>query len=140
MQLSKQSVAVAVILVILLILVRVFEKSLFYDPLLAFFKTEDKVLPDYNAAKLYLSLAARYMLNMALSLGIIYVLFRDKSILKVCLYLYLAIFAGLMLAFFLVINAGQVNLLALFYIRRFLIQPLFLLLFVPAFYYQKRTN
>ncbi|MFY7758816.1 MAG: exosortase F system-associated membrane protein, partial [Flavobacterium stagni] len=28
----------------------------------------------------------------------------------------------------------------LFYLRRFLIQPLFLLLFVPAFYYQKRIK
>jgi exosortase F-associated protein len=25
-----------------------------------------------------------------------------------------------------------------FYVRRFLIQPLFIILFIPAFYYQKR--
>jgi exosortase F-associated protein len=28
----------------------------------------------------------------------------------------------------------------LFYIRRFLIQPIFLLLFLPAFYYQKQNR
>jgi exosortase F-associated protein len=28
--------------------------------------------------------------------------------------------------------------LALFYVRRFLIQPIFLLLLIPAFYFQKK--
>jgi exosortase F-associated protein len=32
------------------------------------------------------------------------------------------------------------NNFVLFYIRRFLIQPLFLLLFIPAFFYQKRIK
>ncbi|WP_374707786.1 exosortase F system-associated protein [Flavobacterium sp. J372] len=46
----------------------------------------------------------------------------------------------LMIAFIIVVNTEKPNLLALFYIRRFLIQPLFLILFIPAFYYQRRNS
>lgn len=140
MQLSKKSVAVALMLVFLLILVRVFEKSLFYDPLINFFKSEKKIMPHYNAVKLYMGISFRYLLNMAISLGILYALFKDKAIIKICLYLYLLLFVLLMVALFLVMSANDINLLALFYIRRFLIQPLFLLLFLPAFYYQKKMK
>jgi len=32
------------------------------------------------------------------------------------------------------------NNLILFYVRRFLIQPIFVILFIPAFYYQKQIK
>jgi exosortase F-associated protein len=42
--------------------------------------------------------------------------------------------------FFLLEYTKTPDLLILFYIRRFLIQPLFLILFVPAFFYQISVN
>lgn len=138
---QKTSRVIAVfILVAGLVSVRIFQESLFYDPLIAFFKTENKILPEYNAFKLYINLAYRYTINALISLAIIYLIFKDKSILKVSGVLYFSLFVILMVVFYIVINKETVNLLQLFYVRRFLIQPLFLILFVPAFYYQKKLN
>ncbi|RZL46306.1 MAG: exosortase F system-associated protein [Pedobacter sp.] len=137
MRLNKTSIAAIVILVILLVSVRIFQEALFYDPLLEFFKNESKVLPEYDSAKLFFGVVFRYFLNTALSLGIIYFFFKDLSIIRLASVLYAVFFVVLIVAFFLVLSASEVSLLALFYVRRFLIQPLFLLLFVPAFYYQR---
>jgi exosortase F-associated protein len=54
---------------------------------------------------------------------------------------YLLFFIILISLFFIVLFFfGETNKMTLFYIRRFLIQPIFLLLFLPAFYYQKKIN
>lgn len=140
LQLSKPAIAGIVILLILLVFVRLFEKQLFYDPLLQFFKHEKKILPQYNSMRLFLNLAFRYGLNMLISIGIIYLLFKDAATIRLTAILYTVLFALLIAAFFLVLRADEVNLLLLFYIRRFLIQPLFLLLFVPAYYYQRKMK
>ena len=125
------------LLLILLVAVRLFQENLFYDPLLPFFKTENKVLPDYNSFKLFAGLAFRYFLNSIFSLAIIYLAFKDRGIVRLAAILYGLFFVVFITAFFIIINTDDVNLLLLFYIRRFLIQPLFLILFLPAFYYQK---
>jgi exosortase F-associated protein len=138
LQLSKIDMAGIALLLLCIIGVRLFEGKLFYDPLLAFFKDDDaKPLPPYNSLALFLGLAFRYVLNSVFSLGIIYLVFKDRSMLKLTTVLYAVFFAVLIAAFFLVLSADKPNVLLLFYIRRFLIQPLFLILFVPAFYYQK---
>jgi exosortase F-associated protein len=55
--------------------------------------------------------------------------------------LYLLFFIILVIAFiFILFYNGETNKMGLFYVRRFIIQPLFLLLFLPAFYYQKQKN
>jgi exosortase F-associated protein len=65
--------------------------------------------------------------------------FKDSELVKFSSVLYLIFFLILIMAFFSVMYVfGEKNNLALFYIRRFIIQPLFVVLFVPAFYYQAR--
>jgi exosortase F-associated protein len=72
-------------------------------------------------------------------LAIIYVLFKDVDAVKFASVLYFIFFVILIGAFFFIVsNKGEINKMNLFYVRRFLIQPIFLLLFVPAFYYQKQ--
>ena len=139
-QLSKTSVAGLIALLLLLISVRIFQRVLFYDPLLAFFESSKKQLPPYNGAKLYLSLVFRYILNSLISLGILWVVFKDKSIVKLSSTLLLVFFIFLLGVFAIVLNTENPSLLIIFYIRRFLIQPLFLILFLPAFYYQKHMR
>lgn len=134
------SAAAITVLLILLVCVRLFEEKLFYDPLLEFFRHEGKILPDYNTPRLLLHLGLRYWLNSLLSIAIVWFCFKDKSVIKVTLLLYALFFVVLMAAFFITLNADNPGLMVLFYIRRFLIQPLFLILFVPAFYYQKYVN
>jgi exosortase F-associated protein len=132
-----------VVLVALLVLIRAFEDQLFYDPFLDYFKNDftHLPLPDFNSFQLFLGLLFRYTLNTVVSLGIIYVLFKDVQMVKFALVLYYFFFMILIAAFFyIVLFIKGHNNLVLFYVRRFLIQPIFVLLFVPGFYYQKQNK
>lgn len=134
---------IAVFCVIMFALIRQFEDVLFYDPFLAFFKGEfaGAALPGYDGLQLLGSLAFRYGLNTLVSLVLIYALFRNKDQLRFAAVLYAFFFVLLIIAFFAVIKVfGNSNLTVLFYIRRFLIQPLWVILFLPAFYYQERLS
>ena len=139
----KLRIALAMMLVLLLVLIRTYEDRLFYDPFLSYFKTDyyNLPLPELNNIQLFFGLVFRYFLNSSLSLAIIYVLFKDIEAVKFASILYLIFFTLLILALFLVLSFfGETNKMTLFYIRRFLIQPIFLLLFLPAFYYQKQND
>jgi exosortase F-associated protein len=119
-----------------------FENQLFYDPFLDFFKSEFQLmpLPTFDGFQLFLSLFLRYLLNAIVSLAIIYVAFKEVELVKFSALLYGIFFVILTIVFFAIIHFyGNTNNLLLFNIRRFLIQPIFVLLFVPAFYYQKKV-
>ena len=128
-------------LVFLLVLVRAFENELFYDPLLNFFKKDftNLDLPQFDFALLMVNVLFRYALNTVFSLGVIYILFKDISMIKFALFLYAFFFVIFAIGFFYIVyfSAENQNWI-LFYIRRFLIQPIFLLLFIAGFYYQKQ--
>ncbi|TRX38799.1 exosortase F system-associated protein [Flavobacterium sp. ZT3R18] len=137
---NKANIFISLLLVCLLAAVRGFEDDLFYDPLLVYFEGDYMAmpLPEFNPLLLFLGLLFRYVLNTILSLGIIYFLFKDKEMVKFASILYLIFFLILMGAFFFILYFyGNQNNFLLFYVRRFLIQPLFLILFTPAFYFQK---
>jgi exosortase F-associated protein len=140
LKLSPVDAGIIFILLALLVSVRLFQDMLFYDPLIAFFKANAKILPELDSLKLFLSLSLRFLINTLLSLGILAVLFKDRGVVKLSAILYVIFFIVLIVAFCLVLEQNKPNLLMLFYIRRFLIQPLFLILFVPAFYYQKKAQ
>ncbi|WP_348813445.1 exosortase F system-associated membrane protein [Flavobacterium maritimum] len=131
------------VFVFLLALVRAFEDELFYDPFLAYFKKDfnSLPLPKYDAVKLFFGLLFRYGLNTVFSLGILYILFKDVDIIRFTSVLYGFFFLVLISLFFLIIYFYEEhNNLMLFYVRRFLIQPIFVIVFVPAFYYQKQNK
>lgn len=122
-------------------LIRFYENTLFYDPFLNYFKGnyQENPFPDFESFRLFLNYFFRYVLNTLLSLGIIYVIFRNKEFIKVSSILYLLFFVVLILALFAVVNYSE-NAFSLFYIRKFLIQPLFLLLFLLGFYFQMKSK
>jgi len=126
-----------IVLLGLIVCVRLFERNLFYDPFLSFFKAVDKTPPEYSSTKLFFGYAFRYLLNTVFSLGIIWLLFKDKGIIKLTVVLYLTVFIVLATALFITLSASPSSHQLIFYLRRFLIQPLLLLLFVPAFCYQR---
>ena len=139
----KVRILLAMLLVLLLALIRAYEDVLFYDPFLNYFKADyhNLPLPEVENISLFFGLFFRYFLNTVFSLGIIYVLFKDIEAVKFASILYLAFFIILVVVFFFVLSfLGEANKMGLFYIRRFLIQPIFLLLFLPAFYYQKQNK
>lgn len=130
------------LLVGLLILIRIFEADLFYDPLISFFKLDHSTeqLPQFNASKLVGSMALRFIITTAISIGVLWLLFNKRDILKVAGLLYLVLFVILIVVFVLLIQSSEsAGHMALFYVRRFLIQPIFLLLLIPAFYFQKKA-
>lgn len=133
----------ASVLVFCLVLVRFYEEVLFYDPFLAYFKSDfnNLPLPVFNTFLLILNLLFRYGLNMLLSLGLLYVIFKDVTMIRFSFFLYLIAFVLLLFLFFSVIYFyGAENNFLLFNVRRFLIQPIFVLLFIPAFYFQKQHS
>ena len=140
---NKKSVLLLILSVLGLVLIRAFEDQLFYDPFLQFFKYDyqNKPLPIFETTKLVIGLLFRYALNMFLSLGIIYLLFKQLQLVKFSAMLFIVLFVILMILFFGTLHfLEQPDYLVLFYLRRFLIQPLFLVLFIPAFYYQQLTR
>ncbi len=140
---NKGKIGWSLFLIALLILIRAFENTLFYDPFLNYFKDEYTHLPfpQINIFKLFFSLGIRFYLNSVISLLLLYVIFKDKQIVKFSALLYMILGSVLMISFiFILIFFGEENKMMLFYIRRFLIQPIFILLFIPGFYYQKQIK
>lgn len=134
--------ALLLLSVLLFALIRIYEDELFYDPFLNYFKSDFNhlLLPEYNTFKLVINLLFRYGLNAIISIGIIQLLFKDMGLIKFVSFLYVILFVILLVVFFIAIQYfAEHNILIVFYIRRFLIQPIFVLLFVPAFLYQKWT-
>lgn len=143
LQENRGKIGWSLFLILLLVLIRTFEQTLFYDPLLDYFKTENAHLPfpKFNVFKLFFSLGMRFYLNSVISLLLLYVLFKDTKIVKFSALLYVVLGSVLMISFIFILNFfAEENKLVLFYIRRFLIQPIFILLFIPAFYYQKKSK
>ncbi|MEP2935995.1 MAG: exosortase F system-associated protein [Gilvibacter sp.] len=125
-----------------LLLVRYYEADLFYDPFIPFFKGEYYYLtmPKFEWSEVLLSMGFRYGINMLLSLGIIYLVFKEKNVVKASLSIYALCFVVLLTVFAILLAKDSSSLTALFYVRRFIIQPILLLLLLPAFYYHKLKN
>tara|TARA_R110002124_G_scaffold101230_3_gene248686 strand:+ start:8908 stop:9348 length:441 start_codon:yes stop_codon:yes gene_type:complete len=131
---------VLAILIALLFLVRAFESNLFYDPLIKYFQNEYLYLrmPKVNTWKLVVDLLFRYTLNSLITLAIIYVYFNKKRYVKFAGFFLMLAFVLLIFTFvFLLKDEFKHGYLLPFYIRRFLIHPLFLIILFPAFYYMK---
>lgn len=129
------------VLFLLLVLIRVFEDQLFYDPYLLFFKNDYLYIdnPRQEVFKLTAFTTLRYVLNTIISLSIIYVIYKDKAMIKFSSAIYIIAYTILLMLFlFFVLNPKQENYYIFFNIRRFLIQPILLLLLLPALYYHKQ--
>lgn len=124
-------------------ILRLYQTEFFYDPFIAYFKSDyhSNSYPSFHQLHFYGSLIFRYVLNSLLSLIIIYAFFKSKEVLKFVtgLFVLLGIFLFMLLLWEIHFSESK-SPFFLFYVRRFLIQPIFLLLFVPALYFQKKTQ
>ena len=131
------------VLFILLILVRAFENDLFYDPFIKYFENDYlySEMPKVEVQKLFFDLFFRYCINGLISLTIIFILFKKKSYLQFASAFYGIAFVLLVSVFLILVHQEFVNgYLLPFYLRRFLIHPLFLLILLPIFFYQNRSK
>ena len=136
-------IVLAIILFSMLFVVRAFESQLFYDPLLEYFKNDYlyKYIYNIDVWRLTVDMLFRYSLNSLISLGIIWVMFQRKDYLKFSGFFLMLAFMILIVIFVLLLRDDfESGYLLPFYIRRFIIHPLFLLLLLPAFYYQKLSK
>lgn len=130
-------------LFLLLVLVRAFEDVLFYDPFIEYFKNDylKQPIPNFSGSYLLWNMIFRYALNTIISLAIIYFAFENYDFLKFSVKFYAIAFLFLAFAFFVILKGElRQGYLFAFYIRRFLIHPLFVLLLLPAFYYKQLTS
>ena len=138
---NKFKIIITILIIVCFSLVRGFEKQLFYDPFLAYFETDfnDLPFPELNTFHFFLALLFRYGVNTILSLLLIYTLFQNVQILKFSIVLYLILLIVFFAVFFLILNYYSNGNWLLFYVRRFIIQPMLVLLFIPAFHYQQQS-
>ncbi|WP_372744384.1 exosortase F system-associated protein [Lutibacter sp.] len=128
------------LLILGLIAVRAFIEPLFYDPLIEYFKTDylSKSVPKIDMFLYFLNISIRYIVNSIISITIIYLVFEKKEIAVFSAKIFFVAFLVLMMLLFLALyNYLGSGYLFLFYVRRFLIHPIILLVLIPAFYYQK---
>ncbi|HPF11048.1 MAG TPA: exosortase F system-associated protein [Flavobacteriaceae bacterium] len=126
------------LLVGVLVLVRAYAPVLFYDPLILFFKSAYATQPllELDFWGLLWSVSLRFWLNSSISLVILWLWFQKRDVVRFSLLLYGLAFVLLLLAFVVLLQTSEAGgMQPLFYVRRFLIHPILLLLLVPGFYF-----
>ncbi|QDP85504.1 exosortase F system-associated protein [Chryseobacterium sp. SNU WT5] len=125
-----------------LIGVRILEDTIFYDPFQAFFHLANKhaPFPEFDWVPLVLNYLFRFGLNLILSASIVYLIFQNKQWMLQAILLILIVFIITFPIYLYCIHTKfEVGYLFSFYMRRFVIQPLILLLIIPLFYYRKHV-
>ncbi|AZB31117.1 exosortase F system-associated membrane protein [Chryseobacterium balustinum] len=121
--------------------VRILEDQIFYDPFLNYFHEGNKNIsfPEFEWGKLIVSHLFRFILNLFFSCIIIHFLFKNKDWTVQGAVLISIIFAiTFPIYLYCIYDRFDIGYLFSFYMRRFVIQPLILLLIVPLFYYRKQ--
>ena len=139
----KKRIRIPLIIILFLALVgvRAVGVKLFYDPFIRYFAYDYLYhpIPDYNTFKLFFHIFLRYAVNTLISLAIIYLAFQKKGLVRFSVKFYIAAFFVLSIVYYILLKIGfDHGYLLGFYVRRFLIHPVFVLILLPAFYYQKK--
>lgn len=137
MKLLKKLILIG-FLVGVLVLIRMVEYQFFYDPFMYFFSTGENAAKVTYPKMLFFSVFFRFLLNTVISLAVLWVAFRKVAIIKFAALLY-AVFFVLLFPIFLYLmqHVTMEDYLAAFYVRRFLVHPVLILLLLPAFYYYR---
>lgn len=131
------------ILVCALFAVRWYGKSFFYDPFMDYFNGDYLIaqFPDFVFLDLIMNLTLRYCINSFISILIIGLAFKRKTVVIFSLKFYLIAFVLLTLVYAYQLNHEFRNgYLIAFYVRRMLIHPMFLIILMPVLYYHKKLN
>lgn len=122
-----------------MILVYVFQIEIFYDPLNHFqFNPQNPQVPEINSGKLVLSKSIRYLLNDTFGLMVIWGLFGNKKYLQFAVYVFLFGFLVLLPLYLILVTNFYVETRPfLNHLHRLVLNPVLMMLLIPAFYYQK---
>lgn len=134
---------IVIIAIFGLIGVRVVEEKIFYDPFLEYFHEANKKadFPDFEWTKLILNYLFRFFLNLIFSVIAVHFIFKKKDWTIQAAILMALVFAIIFPIYLFCIHTKfEIGYLFSFYMRRFVIQPLILLLIIPMFYYRKNLE
>ena len=126
-----------------LISVRFLEDKIFYDPFLEFFKADYKVaqVPDFIWGKLMLNHFFRFALNLIFSAIVVHFMFLNKKWTIQAVFLMAVAFLFFFpIYLWCLYSKMEIGYLFTFSVRRFVIQPIILLLIIPIFYYRKKLG
>ncbi|MCX8533582.1 exosortase F system-associated membrane protein [Chryseobacterium luquanense] len=121
--------------------VRMLEDQIFYDPFLNYFHegVQNITFPNFEWGMLIVSHVFRFVLNLIFSCIIIHFMFKNKEWTIQGAVLITIIFAiTFPIYLFCIYNKFDIGYLFSFYMRRFVIQPMILLLIIPLFYYRRQ--
>ncbi|WP_426475654.1 exosortase F system-associated membrane protein [Chryseobacterium balustinum] len=121
--------------------VRILEDQIFYDPFLNYFHEGNKNIsfPEFEWGKLIVSHLFRFILNLFFSCIIIHFLFKNKDwTVQGAVLISIIFIITFPIYLYCISDRFDIGYLFSFYMRRFVIQPLILLLIVPLFYYRKQ--
>ncbi|KPE51597.1 exosortase F system-associated membrane protein [Chryseobacterium indologenes] len=121
--------------------VRLLEGQIFYDPFLDYFHEANKNIefPQFEWGKLIISHLFRFLLNLLFSCLIIQCLFKKRDWTMQGALLIMMIFViTFPIYLYCIYDRFNIGYLFSFYMRRFVIQPMTLLLIVPVFYYRRQ--
>ena len=87
---NKTKVFYILLLFSFLVAIRACENTIFYDPLIAYFKRNymQTPLPKLNVIKLFFSMGFRFYLNSIISIGLLKLLFDDSKVVKFSIFLF----------------------------------------------------
>lgn len=126
-----------------LVSVRILEDRIFYDPFLNYFHEANKNIPfpSFEWGKLISGYLFRFILNLLFSCVVIHFWFKNRQWTIQGAILITIIFAiTFPIYLYSIYDRFEIGYLFSFYMRRFVIQPLALLLIIPMFYYRKQIN
>ena len=126
-----------------LISVRSLEDKIFFDPFLEFFKADYKVaqVPDFIWGKLMLSHFFRFALNLIFSAIVVHFMFlNNKWTIQAVVLMAVAFLFFFPIYLWCLYSKMEIGYLFTFSVRRFVIQPIILLLIIPIFYYRKKLG
>lgn len=126
-----------------LVFIRVLEEKLFYDPFLKYFQQEFHTaeFPVFVWWKLIVSHFFRFLLNLFFSAILLQGLFINRNWTLQAVFLMILGFVILLPIYLLgLYTEMKWGYLFTFSVRKFVIQPVFLLLFIAVFYYKNRLE
>ncbi|MCW3160443.1 exosortase F system-associated membrane protein [Chryseobacterium oryctis] len=126
-----------------LISVRMLEDKIFYDPFLNYFHEANKEIafPVFEWGKLIIGHLFRFILNLFFSCLVIHFIFKNKQwTVQGAILITIIFLITFPIYLYCVYDKFEIGYLLSFYMRRFVIQPLILLLIIPMFYYRQQVE
>lgn len=126
-----------------LIGIRILEDYLFYDPFLDYFHEARKNIPfpSFEWRKLIAGHLFRFVLNLFFSCLVIHFWFKNRQwTIQGALLILIIFLITFPIYLYCIYDRFDIGYLLSFYMRRFVIQPLILLLIIPMFYYRKHLE